>query len=199
MSDTIFVLEDAFPDELCKDIVRFINSHEEWYNPRSYEDFGNNVMCDCIALEDFERRNIEVNMIDDRIAACMSECLNKIIPTIRDQVGDSTLPFNDRLNDTGYELRRIRGPTRMHNDNVNVSIRPNGLIRYRVASICVCLSETGDELIFPVQKRTIPYKPGMLVLFPNSWVYPHCTTYGDMPNYRIQTWLTVDSKPVRSS
>lgn len=198
MTDTIFVHKNAFSPHVCQQIIRFINSHEEWYNPRSYEDAGNNVMCDCINLEDFQRKNAEVNVIDAFIAAALSDALNSVIPKIRKEVGDSTLPFGEHFSDTGYELRRIRGPTRMHNDNVNISILRTGQVRYRFASVCICLSDSGDDLVFPVQDKTIRYEPGMLVLFPNSWAYPHYTTYGDMPNYRIQTWLAlnVDPRPV---
>ena len=185
----IVVIEDAFPKELCELITSFMCKHEELQRAVGYQDMGNNVICDTICL-DQHKQNAAAREIDAAIASKIGQCINIALTTMcRDQSWTMALPFTGSIHDTGYELRRVKGATRMHNDDLDIKFSGN-TVHYRLASVCVCLSETGDEIVFPVQNRTVAYRPGMLVLFPTCWMYPHYTTFGEMPSFRLQTWLS---------
>ena len=187
--DTIFVLEDAFPPDFCDEIVRFINDKDSLLSFKGYKN-GNNVICDALMLSDF-RDSEDARILDQKIASALGSAVERLVHTTLSKIMDnSVLPLQQYV-DTGYELRRVRGDTRLHNDNLEVKI-VNGKIRFRIASVCVCLSDCGDTITFPVQNKTVQYKKGMMVLFPTVWTYPHFTTYADAPNYRLQTWLAND-------
>ena len=191
--DTVFVLEDAFPPEFCDEIVSFIIENDSNLGFKGHQTNGNNVICDAMNLSDYRDRDAKAGILDHKISAVLDGAVARLVhTTLTKLIHPAVLPLL-QYEDTGYELRHVRGPTRYHNDNLEVKI-VNGKIRFRIASVCVCLSECGDSITFPVQNRTVHYKKGMMVLFPTIWTHPHFTTYADAPSYRLQTWLANDKQ-----
>lgn len=98
--------------------------------------------------------------------------------------------------DSGYCLRRIYGPTRLHTDGLLVESRDNRFIpvrRLRKLSVIIALNEDYDEgaFHFPYQDYSIKLKKGDLIAFPPYWTHLHGV---DSPangtvRYTINTWL----------
>ena len=87
--------------------------------------------------------------------------------------------------DTGYQLRKITGYTRVHVDrNPDVEDRRN-------VSIILGLNSDYEkgEFHFPFQDYTTTVKRGEAIVFPVYFMYPH---YVDEPignRYTINTWM----------
>lgn len=96
--------------------------------------------------------------------------------------------------DSGYQLRKIYGETRIHKDgtfdnNKNIN-------NTRCISLIIALNDDyeGGEFYFPIQNIKVKLKKGQIIAFPPYWTHPHCTmellnrTY----RYTINTWLYED-------
>lgn len=98
--------------------------------------------------------------------------------------------------DSGYCLRKIYGPTRLHTDGLTVEHIDNRFIpirKIRKMSVIIALNEDYDEgtFHFPYQDYSIKLKKGDLIAFPPYWTHLHGV---DSPangtvRYTINTWL----------
>jgi len=97
------------------------------------------------------------------------------------------------LNISDFEpicLRKIDGPTQLHQDGPNGSHRAGGA---RILSIIIALNGDydGGEIVFPCQNFKTKLKQGEAIAFPPYWTHPHYTE--DLKNntfrYTINTWL----------
>ena len=87
--------------------------------------------------------------------------------------------------DTGYQLRKITGNTRVHVDK-SAEIEDN-----RNVSVIIGLNSDYEkgEFHFPFQDYTTTVKRGEVIVFPVYFMYPH---YVDKPigsRYTINTWM----------
>lgn len=184
----IVVVDNAFSDELCDKVKAFIDRRTKDWDHRAYGNL-NNVICKSLYLKD----------LHDQDAKAMDQCIyeeltrvikDRLLPAIMEKIPEAIKNFKEGvLRDVGYELRKVTGATRRHYDG-ELPCVVGGHLRYRIASICVCLSDSADKLVFPVQEAEVQYKKGMLVCFPVSWAFPHNSIYGGFDSYRMQTWLT---------
>lgn len=183
----IFTFENVISDDLCNDIVEYMDENQMQMITRNDYGDGQNVLCRKIELSGL--KDVKSRELDNRIASSVSVIVRNLC---KDDC-NKFLHENNPLADAGYELRQILGPTRNHVDNLGPRIeveRDNIYIRYRVASLIMCVSDCEDVLTFPIQNKCIPFKRGMAVVFPPYWTHPHSTEFSGTCSYRIQTWLT---------
>jgi len=102
------------------------------------------------------------------------------------------------VGDSGYQLRRIHGPTREHVDGIaGVSGKATyNASELRLYSMIIALNSDyeGGEFHFPEQQTIIKLKAGQAILFPPYWTHPHYT--GELNGtfrYTINTWITKNS------
>lgn len=100
----------------------------------------------------------------------------------------------ENIEDSGYELRKIIGPTQLHADGPETNMVENS-ISFRVATLVISLAGTGDTLIFPDLDVRVTLKEGDVVFFPPYWTHRHSSEWSGKDTYRIQTWLT-NTKPL---
>ena len=88
--------------------------------------------------------------------------------------------------DTGYQLRKITGETRIHVDNISKL--------YRNISIILGLNSNYEkgEFHFPLQDFSTTVKRGEAIVFPVYFMYPHSVDAPIGNRYTINTWM-IDS------
>jgi hypothetical protein len=191
MTDFIHCVENAISHDVCDQVLQYIHSNSHLFENREYVK-TNNVLCDSIFL--FKHHDEESCKIDRMLFEAIHDAIHDhLSPKLKDDVGTpQTFLDDNKLFDSGYEVRRINGPTRMHYDCVCPEMREDG-ISYRMGTIVISLSESNDYLVFPVQNRSAKLSKGTMVFFPPYWTHPHYTIYGDEQCYRVQTWLCISS------
>jgi len=131
-------------------------------------------------------RNKEYDKIDDLIFKGVSAA---IIAFIDKNIRKPGTLLNNDIGDSGYELRKIIGATDEHQDGLSIS-HTTKKVQYRVATLVISLSDTGDSLVFPEFDIEIPLREGTVVFFPPYWTHRHYSKWSGKEGYRIQTWLT---------
>jgi hypothetical protein len=196
MEDNIFVLPNVVSEELFKEVIEYFENNKELQKQRSYK-WGNNVVCDAIFANDHKQTHQCTSGIDAKIfqalTAVIKDNLFYKLPKAWTYSTDST------LQDSGYEIRKIKGSTRFHADDIDPKVISSDSVRFRVGTIILCLSNSLDTLDFPMQNRKVKLVQGTLIFFPPYWTHPHQTTYGGCESYRIQTWLTVSKRNKRNT
>jgi hypothetical protein len=148
-----------------------------------------NVCCQFIEVDKIPGTEQEPNLrkvVDDRIYKNVGEFIRKL-------KRDYDIHCSG---DSGYCLRKIYGPTRLHVDGINVEKIDNRYIpirKVRKMSVIIALNEDYDEgtFHFPYQDYSIKLKKGDLIAFPPYWTHLHGV---DSPangtvRYTINTWL----------
>jgi len=173
----IFVIDNILSFDECQELINIIDKHatyKEIYGRKS------NVQSMYIMLEEFIKSDRELH---DTINKMISESIKRII----DKVGE-TSPVNvsSIKGYSGCKLRKIHGPTRIHEDGA----LDGGMVR--IASVIIALNGDyeGGEIVFPEQDVKIKLKAGQALFFPPYWSHPHKTlelhgTY----RYTVNTWL----------
>lgn len=170
----------------CKDIIKFIDTHEKEHSVlRDYSLKNRNTKSKEIILSEIIDLP-KAKEIDDIIFKRVGEAINKFI--IQNIPNSNNLMRN--LEDSGYQLRKIIGPTIQHADGVQVNILSKSTYKCRVGTLIISLKDTGDEIVFPHLDTTIPLKQGTILFFPPYWTHVHYSTWAEQEGYRIQTWLT---------
>ena len=198
-SNNIFIIEDKdiINNEECdfyREIIDNFIINNSFTNVHWYP--GNNVNCNTFVLRD--------NKIIDNLNT--NEFTNKSL--IKDINNKTTRIFNKlrtylkenyELNakgDSGFQFRKIFGPTRVHTDGIYDTVNPVTVDVTRIASVIVCLNDDyeGGEFYFPIQDITVKLKKGQIIVFPPYWTHPHLTM--DLKNrtyrYTINSWLYED-------
>jgi predicted 2-oxoglutarate/Fe(II)-dependent dioxygenase YbiX len=177
--DNIFVIDNVITDELCDKIVEQIKLGKK--DKSDWQDLHNNVICESMLVND-----IQDIQIRDELDSTIFKAINSFAKLL-------SLYDISCTNDTGFILRKITGPTRLHVDGVQANTH-NPSKEYRVMSIVIALNEDydGGEFVFPQQKRKFKLKKGQLIGFPSNWTHPHGTNSlkNGTVRYTITTWLT---------
>jgi hypothetical protein len=95
----------------------------------------------------------------------------------------SYLSFNSSC---GYDSYYFKHMCIMHHQEMNtipyhydceIEKKEDG-VNVRVFAILIYLNNNfeGGELVFPIQKKVIKPEPGLMLIFPTSFMYPHVTT-----------------------
>jgi hypothetical protein len=183
--NNIFIFEnkELINNELCDELITFINTTDD-FKIEKWE-YNRNVNCKYITITDI--KNIEIKKkFDDNIY----KIINYIINLLYNDYGIQS------TGDSGYCLRKIHGPTRLHKDGVNIEPIDNKFIpvkKIRNMSIIICLNDDyeGGEFYFPIQDFRIRLKKGEILAFPPYWTHPHMveTPTNNTYRYTINTWL----------
>jgi hypothetical protein len=174
----IFVIDKALNFDECQELINVIDEQatlEECYGYKS------NVQSRYIDLEMLKNSHRELH---DRIYKMIFNSINRIVI----KIGETT-PIDISLirSDSGYRLRKIHGPTKIHTDGV---LEENGMVRFASLIFALNSDYEGGEIVFPEQDVKIKLKAGQVLFFPPHWSHPHETlelhgTY----RYTINTWL----------
>lgn len=182
--NNIFLFEnkELITNELCDELINYINTtyHDiEKWGP------GHNVNCKYVKIDAIE--NIEIK---EKFDKNIYKIINNVIKILFNKYGIMC------SSDSGYCLRKIHGPTRLHIDGINIHSIDNRFLpvkKIRNMSIIICLNDDyeGGELYFPIQDFKIKLKKGQIIAFPPYWTHQHMAfeplngTY----RYTINTWL----------
>ena len=168
----------------CKKIIDFIednlNEFETNYHKPGYN--TNSIGCVLNSLSDKK----EFKEIDNLIFEKIGKSIDCFIIENMKYHGNLT----ENIEDSGYTLRKIIGPTKAHQDGIEIKKYKDNSITYRVATLIISLAGTGDTLIFKELGINIPIEEGMVVFFPPYWTHIHSSEWSGTDTYRIQTWLT---------
>ena len=175
----------------CKDIIKFIDTYEEEHSVlRDYSEKNRNTNSKEILLS--EKLDLpKAKEVDLIIFKRVSEAIKKFIVQ---NIPNPKVLLSEGIEDTGYQLRKIIGPTKNHQDGVNVDIFRD-VYKWRVGTLIISLKDTGDEIVFPDLDVTVPLKQGTILFFPPYWTHAHSSEWSGTDTYRIQTWLT-NTKPI---
>ena len=181
----IFIIEnnELITDDLCNELIDYINNTNDY----GIEEWGNkqNVNCKYVNINNIKETPIKEKFDNDiyKIINYMINYLNK--------------EYNITCSgDSGYCLRKIHGPTRLHKDGISIEPIDNRYIpikKIRNMSIIIALNDDyeGGEFYFPVQDFSIKLKKGQIIAFPPYWTHPHManTPTNGTFRYTINTWL----------
>jgi hypothetical protein len=183
--NNIFIIEnnELITNDLCNELINYINttnnfSIEKW-------DVNRNVNCKYININDIKETEIK-----DKFDNSIYKIINYLINYLNNE-------YNLICSgDSGYCLRKIHGPTRLHKDGINIEPIDNRYIpikKIRNMSIIIALNDDydGGEFYFPIQDFKIKLKKGQIIIFPPYWTHPHMvyTPLNGTSRYTINTWL----------
>jgi hypothetical protein len=181
----IFVFEnkDLLNDELCNEFINYINTTNE-YKIEKWEP-NQNVNCKYVVISEINDNEIR-KKYDDNIY----KIINYVINLLSKDYGIIC------SGDSGYTLRKIHGPTKLHKDGINIQPIDNRYLpikKIRNMSVIICLNDDyeGSELYFPIQDFKIKLKKGQIIAFPPYWTHQHMAfePLNETYRYTINTWL----------
>lgn len=184
-SNGIFLLEnnELITDKLCSELINYINEIDKL----EIEKWGTktNVNCKFININEIKNEEIK-NNFDSQLF----KIIGWIINHLRQEYNITC------SGDSGYCLRKIYGPTRLHKDGININSIDNRYLpirKIRNMSIIICLNDDydGGEFYFPSQDYKIKLKKGQIIAFPPYWTHPHMVSepINNTYRYTINTWL----------
>jgi len=179
-NDGIILTEpfEFISESLCNELIDHINTapstEVEHWKPE------NNVNCKFIKLNEQSHPHFDQQLY---------KVINQFI---------QHLSYKYRVNskgDSGYCLRKIYGPTRLHSDGVLGESEHSLVSVLKIRNVSVIIALNGDyddgEFYFPSQHKVIKLKKGQLIAFPPYWTHPHTVFAPTNGTYRytINTWL----------
>ena len=192
----IILVEDPFiiSEDDCDYFLKIIDNYiENDYSQYQTWCPGNNVNCSTFYVEEKLNNTNNTNLfLNKEIHKRVSRVFNNLENYINKKYIISA------KGNSGYQFRKIFGPTRMHKDGVYDSSKAATLYVTRIASVVICLNDDyeGGEFCFPIQDITVKLKKGQILVFPPYWTHPHYTM--DLKNrtyrYTINSWLHEDFK-----
>tara|TARA_R100000734_G_C3304589_1_gene95095 strand:- start:455 stop:1054 length:600 start_codon:yes stop_codon:yes gene_type:complete len=187
--DGIIVLDDVISEELTDKLVDYISNLKD--DELKTESYGptSNVNCKYIGLLEIKDKKTR-----DELDSGVFEVVGNIIKYLKKEY-----EFEGGQ-DSGYQLRKIYGPTRQHVDGPFThpkSLTPSSIITVdavRTGSLIISLNDDykGGEFKFPYQKKTFRLKKRQAVIFPPYWTHPHSVSSPTEKTlrYTINTWIT---------
>lgn len=182
-TNNIFLIQNKniLSHELCDKIIEFYNSQLS-YNDERWE-ASHNVFC----------KYIHLNSLNSEAAFYLDK---EIFNVVNKVIHHLYFTYNVKSNgDSGYCIRKIYGPTRLHCDNVveDSSQHAIGRRRVRNMSVIMCLNDDydGGEFVFPTQNYSVKLNKGDIIAFPPYWTHPHKvnTPLNGTYRYTVNTWL----------
>jgi hypothetical protein len=178
----IYLYENVINEKQMCELKNYIDENakeEEVYA------LGSNVQGFTVSVADIKDKK-EQKYWDDIICTIVGNIFKKVSGR------DGNI---DEVSDSGYQLRKIHGPTREHVDDITGNNTSNTYNAHelRIYSMIIALNSDydGGEFHFPEQKTIIKLKAGQAILFPPYWTHPHYT--GELNGtfrYTINTWIT---------
>jgi hypothetical protein len=178
----IYVIDNAFNNDLCDKLIKYIDSTK----------LKKLSLCDTNNVECYSVVHIEEN-----------ETHGFVIEKIK-ELFKSVNQKNDKINIKGqtlFELRKVYGETRIHQDGVFngdiIQTENNGKVKtVRSLTIVVTLNDDfdGGVYTFPNQNITIKPKKGTAILFPPYYTHPHSVSAVETGKFRYicSSWALDD-------
>ncbi len=89
-----------------------------------------------------------------------------------------------------YHLYEAGDICNIHSDNeITFGNKNNSLIRYASVILHLNTVDSGGELIFPQQSKSIKTEEGKIVIFPPYSMFPHYTTPASINREVLVTWF----------
>jgi hypothetical protein len=185
ITNNIFILNnyELITNNLCNELIKYIDNSEN-YNIEKWKQ-NTNVNCKYININD-----INDIIIKNNFDLQLFNIINWVINYLYKEYDIIC------TGDSGYCLRKIFGPTRLHKDGININIIDNRFLpikKIRNMSIIICLNDDydGGEFYFPSQNFKVKLKKGQIIVFPPYWTHPHMVSSPLNGTYRytINTWL----------
>ena len=149
--------------KLCNELVDFIEGSE--------------------LLED--NQNVQGRYVLPKHTDKIHSKIYKVFKKLQDRIrADMHL---DVIGDSGFQLRKIHGTTRLHHDGVY-----DKLLLRSLSCIIALNSDYGDgDIQFPLQHFKYHMKKGDILLFPPYWTHPHQVypPHAGTYRYTINTWF----------
>jgi hypothetical protein len=178
----IYVIDNAFNNELCDKLMKHIDSVKLKKLSFSHD---NNVECYSVEhIEENETHTFVINRIKE------------LFKSVNQQ--------NDKIKIKGqtlFELRKVYGETRIHQDGVFngdiIQTENNGKVKtVRSLTIVVSLNDDfeGGVYTFPNQNISIKPKKGTAILFPPYYTHPHSVSAVETGKFRYicSSWALDD-------
>ena len=180
LQDGIILTEpfEFISESLCDELIHHINTAtntdvEQW-KP------SNNVNCKFIKLTAQSHPHLDHELF---------KVINQFIQFLNYKHGIQS------KGDSGYCLRKIYGPTRLHSDGILSESEGPLVSTLKIRNVSIIIALNGDydegEFYFPSQHKVIKLKKGQLIAFPPYWTHPHTVFAPANGTYRytINTWL----------
>jgi hypothetical protein len=190
-SSNIFILHDILNEEECNKFKLFIDSMDDFKEKRTICQ-GNNVECYSVHMDNLKKNpgviiNIPLLKIVTEYDKKMFDIIHQTLETLK-----HINPYLKCDADSGYELRKVFGKTKLHIDSIKSS--NGGYVGFvRCMSIIIALNDnfTGGEYNFPYHNIRVKIKQGSIIVFPPYWTHPHeVTSIGkNQLRYTISTWV----------
>ena len=178
----IFTIENFFPSDLCNELIQIINQYAN-----NIEQWGENTNVNCKYIELSDIKNEQIKTHYDKI---IFNYFDKFIKSLEND-------YNIECSgDSGYYLRKINGPTRIHKDGIYDSLIDDRYVpkrKIRNMSVIIALNDdyVGGQFYFPNQDFKIKLKKGQLIAFPPYWTHQHGVE--ELKNntfrYTLNSWL----------
>ena len=186
IGNNIFIIDDRdiLSYEFCDELINYINNLDETFIEKW--ESRQNVNCKYINVE-----NIQNKKDKDNFDGKLFDITGKVIQYLYNNYGLKS------TGDSGYCLRKIFGPTRVHSDGISVTAVQDGkyipIRKIRNLSLIMALNSDydGGEFYFPIQDYKIKLKKGQIIAFPPYWTHRHMVNPPTNGTYRytINTWL----------
>ena len=179
MKTGIEKFKNIVDNETCDLLIKYLEDNIDHSFEMQYSE-NQNVICRQLILQ-------QDTDLDTRVF--------KIIGKVCQKYAEK-YDFFTCFNDTGYQLRKITGETRLHvdgaqlqNDRYNI---PDGSLR----NISIILGLNSDyekgEFHFTQQNFSTTLKRGEAIAFPVYFLYPHYVEAPIGSRYTINTWMTTN-------
>jgi hypothetical protein len=178
----IFVIDHAFDSDLCDKLIKYIDSTK--LNKLLFSD-NNNVECYSV-----------INIEENETHSFVIEKIKELFKSVNQK--------NDMIKIKGqtlFELRKVYGETRIHQDGVFngdiILTENNGKVKtVRSLTIVINLNDDfdGGLYTFPNQNITIKPKKGTAILFPPYYTHPHSVSAVETGKFRYicSSWALDD-------
>lgn len=174
----IYIIPNIITENLSQELISFIDSVKNTKKKEIWQT-NQNVNCDFINLEE----NINAKSLE-----------KEVIKIIKNIIEYNYIHYNIlSKGDSGYCLRKIYGPTRLHSDGLLVDSNEHfSKKKIRNISVIIALNDnySNGVIHFPYQNYKCKIPKYSALCFPPYWTHPHfVTTPKNGYRYTINTWL----------
>lgn len=210
----IYIIENILDDEFCKDVIKLIETvplkkmiHEHSQNVECFIAYTPNLLKNndsYIISTDKPYPKLTYHNLNGLLQSELKNYINKINEKVKliGKIMNQIQPLIHFEYNTGYNLRKIYGRTRVHCDQlINVhktditSINnnlPECINMIRNTSMIFALNDDYDGGIFrfPYHDITFKMNKGSVLIFPPYWTHPHevSALLNNTYRYTINTW-----------
>jgi hypothetical protein len=179
----IYTAANIFTNQQCDFLISYIENNSRLLTEKPIE-YGNNVECKFIVLDEMRTMNIPYSTIIDKF---IFNAVGKLLVRLR----DIQCLFKG-MHDDGYTLRKIIGKTKLHTDGITSKYK--GSKDYvRCLSLIIVLNDDYDGGVFCFPNHGVKFRVqrGEAIMFPPYWTHPHSvTSVGEQQSrYTINTWI----------